>query len=276
MQMSGVRWAAAAALALAVAACSEKSSTTSAATASFSVNLTDAGIANVQSATVWVSRVYLIGGTDTTGTQFTIDSTPASYDLLSLQGGVTAALGSKTIPVGNYSQLRLVVDSAMLTLKSPLTFSNGSTSKTVKVPGGQQTGIKVNFDSTVHVAPGQTILVVDFDASRNFVFTGPSTAPTGVLFTPVLHATVQNVAASIAGTVTPASAKAKLYAIFQSNNDTVTTALADTTTGAYKLWFLPPGTYTVTAVGTASGSTLNASKTITRRAAQDTTGVNIP
>ncbi len=268
------RWAAVAAVALAAAGCSE--STTSASTASFSVVLADAGIADVQSATVWISKVYLIGGTDTTGTRFTIDSTPAEYNLLSLQSGVTAALGTKTIPVGDYEQLRFVVDSAVLTLKAPLTFSDGSTTKTVRVPSGMQTGIKVNFDGPVHVAPGQTILVVDFDASRNFVFTGRPPNPNGVLFTPVLHATVQNVAASIAGTVATVSAKAKLYAILTSDNDTVTTALADTTTGAYKLWFLPPGAYTVTAVGTASGSTYNQSKSVTVRAAQDTTGVNFP
>ncbi len=268
-------WAAAAAIAASAFACSESSPTGAAATASLTVKLTDSPIANVQSAEVWISKVYLIGGTDTTGIRYTIESTPDSFDLLSLQGGVTALLGTETIPVGDYTQLRMIVDSAVVTLKPPLTFGDGSTSKSVKVPSGMQTGIKVSFDSAVHVAPGETILVVDFDVSRNFVFTGPPSAPHGVIFTPVLHATVQNVAASSAGTTPPAD-RAKLYAIFQSDNDTVTTALADTVTGNYKLWFLPPGTYTVTAVGTASGSTLNASKTITLRAAEDTTGVNFP
>ncbi len=238
--------------------------------------LTDGPSENIQTATVWISKVYLIAGSDTTGTRFTIDSTPAQFDLLSLQGGVTAELGTKTIPVGAYSQLRLVVDSAQVTLKPPLTFSDGSSTKLLKVPSGMQTGIKVNFDAPVNVVPGQTILVVDFDASRNFVFTGPSSSPNGVLFKPVLHATVQNVAASIAGTVATVAARAKLYAIMTSDNDTVTTALADTTTGAYKLWFLPPGAYTVTAVGTASGSTYNQSLSVTVRAGQDTTGVNFP
>ncbi len=264
----------AAAVALFAAAGCESS--TAAATGQISAVLTDAPLANVQSATVWISKIYLIGGTDTSGTRFVIDSTAASYSLLSLQGGVTAALGTQTIPVGNYTQMRLIVDSASITLKSPMTFSDGSTTKTVKVPSGMQTGIKVNFDGPVNVHPGQTILVVDFDASRNFVFTGPSSSPTGVLFTPVLHATVQDVAASIAGTVATVAARAKLYAILSSNNDTVTTALADTTTGAYKLWYLPPGTYTVAAVGTASGSTYNHTLSVTVRAAQDTTGVNFP
>jgi hypothetical protein len=234
--------------------------------------LTDSPIANVQSATVWISSVYLSGGANGSGPRYTLTTSPASYDLLSLQGGVTAALGTATIPTGTYSQLRFVVDSARLTLAGGLTFPGGSSSAMLTVPSGMQTGIKVTFENPVQITPGQTILVADFDVSQSFVLTGPAAAPTGALFKPVIHATVQNVAASIAGTVTPASSQAKVYAIFNSSGDTLATALADATSGAYKLWYLTPGAYTVTAVG----SGLNASKSITLRAAEDTTGVDFP
>src|SRR4029077_1987450 len=73
-----------------------------------SIRLTDAPNPGIASAVVWVSRVSLVGG----GAAVDISTTPAQYDLLSLQGGVTAALGSASIPVGDYEQLRLVVDSA--------------------------------------------------------------------------------------------------------------------------------------------------------------------
>jgi uncharacterized protein DUF4382 len=248
------------------------SSSESPGTGQVSVLMTDSPIADVQSAMVWVSRVYLIGGSDSTGTQYTITSTPAAYDLLSLQGGVTAALSTATVPTGTYAQLRFVVDSARITLAGGLTFPGGSATTTLTVPSGMQTGIKVDFQGPVLVAPGQTVLVADFNVSQSFVLTGPASAPTGAIFKPVIHATVDNVAASIAGTVTPAAAKAKLYAIFGSSGDTVATALADTTSGAYKLWFLPPGAYTVTAVG----ASLNVSKTLTLRADEDTTGVDFP
>ncbi len=257
-----------AALALIAGACSS-SSNSGPSTGSFSVVLTDATNPLVGSATVYTHGIYLIGGSDTSGQHVTITTTPASYDLLSLQNGVTAALGTSTIPVGTYSQMRLIVDSARITLAPPHKFTDSSTSKLLTVPSGQQTGIKVVMDSVL-VHPGQTILVVDFDVSRNFVFQGGTTTPSGVLFKPVLHATVQNVAASIAGTVTPASSHSIVYAI--NGTDTVTSANADTTTGAYKLWYLPPATYSVTAVGTG----VNATKTVTVRAAQDTTGVNLP
>jgi hypothetical protein len=238
-------------------------------TGQVAVQLTDAPIENVQSATVWVSSVYLIGGSDSTGARFTVLSTPQQYDLLTLTNGATAALGVATIPIGNYTQLRFVVDSARITLKAGKTFSDGSSSKTLQTPSAQRTGIKVDFSGPVNIVPGQTILVVDFDMARNFVFTGPSASPTGVLFTPVLHATVRDIAGSIAGTVTPANAKARLYAIL--NGDTITSALADSLTGVYKLWFLPPGSYSVAAVATGF-QTQTASAAVAD--AQNVTGLN--
>lgn len=257
-----------AAVALAVGGCS---SSESSGTGQLAVRLTDAPGDFVQSATVWVSSLYLIGGTDTTSSRIVISSTPARYDLLALQGGVTAALGTATIPVGDYSQMRLVVDSARVTLKSPLTFVGGLSSAALQTPSGQQTGIKVNFSAPVHVAPGQTVLVVDFDVSRSFVFTGQASNPTGVIFKPVLHATVQDIAASVAGTVSPASAKAKLFAIV--GTDTVATAFADTTTGAYVLRYLDPRVSPFTVAATAAGY-MTQTKTVPLRTAQDTTGVN--
>lgn len=226
--------------------------------------LTDAPGDSIASATVWISKVVLVGDSS----QYAVD-TSVSYDLLSLQNGVTALLGSTTVPVGTYEQLRLVVDSARVVLASGLTFANGDSAANLKVPSGMQTGIKVNFGGPIRVAPGQTDLVVDFDVSRSFVLTGPPTAPLGVIFKPVIHATVQNVAGSIAGTVTPAAAHAQVFAI--AGSDTVASALADTTSGAYTLWYLAPGTYTVAAA--ASGYT-GATQSVTVGAAQAVTGVD--
>lgn len=239
------------------------------ATGQIAVQLTDSPSDNIQSATVWISSVYLIGGGDSTGGRYTVLSTAQQYDLLTLTGGATAALGVATIPVGNYNQMRFVVDSARITLKAGSTFSDGTSSRTLLTPSAQQTGIKVDFSGPVNVTPGQTILVVDFDVSRNFVFTGPSGSPTGVLFKPVLRASVRDIAGSISGTVTPASSKARLYAIM--DGDTITSALADSVTGAYKLWFLPPGSYNVAA--TATGF-LSISVSTSVGEAQAVTGVN--
>jgi len=251
-----------------VAACSN---TERAGTGVLVVRLSDAPGEQIQSATVWISRVYLIGSHDSTGDRIVVSDTAAMYDLMTLQGGVTAALGTVTLPVGDYDQMRLVVDSAQVTLKAPSTFSDGSTTKSMKTPSGQQSGIKVNFDAPVHVIEGQTVLVVDFDVSRNFVFTGPPGAPHGVLFKPVLHATVMDIAGSIAGTVSPVSSKAQLFAIV--GTDTVASALADTTTGAYVLRYLDPRVSPFTVAAAATGFTTQ-TRTVPLRTAQDTTGVD--
>jgi hypothetical protein len=242
-------------------------------TGQLTVRLTDAPGNYVQSATVYISAIYLIGGNDTTGTRFTISETPQQFDLMTLQNGVTTALGTATIAVGDYTQMRLKVDSARVTLKAGVTI-DGSSTVSLRTPSAQQSGIKVNFSGPLHVAPGETFLVVDFDVARNFVFQGPRGAPTGVSFKPVLHAVVTDLAASIAGTVGPAAAaaaKPSVYAIV--GTDTVASAQADSTTGAYRLRYLDPRVSPFTVAVVAVGYTTQ-TRSVTVRDAQDTTGVN--
>ncbi len=155
--------------------------------------LTDAPSDQIASARVWISRAYLVPGNDDgDGPGFTITDDPQEYDLLELQNGVTALLGDDLIPVGDYAQLRLVVDSAKISLVEGATFADGSSTRTLKVPSGMQSGIKVLFAGKVHVDPAGTDLVVDFDVTQNFTFQGaPGSPPTGVLFTPLLKGSVQ-------------------------------------------------------------------------------------
>lgn len=234
------------------------------------VRLTDAPADDFQSATVFVSGVTLVGG-GTSASGEVISEAKASFDLLALQNGVTATLGSASVPTGTYTQIRLVVDSARVVLAAGRTFADGSSSAVLRVPSGQETGIKVTFGPPVAVAEGETVLVVDFDVSRSFVFQGPRTSPNGVLFKPVLHAVAADVAASISGTVVPALASATVYAI--AGTDTVATAFANPGSGAYTLRFLPPGSYVVAA--SATGFAVALSGTITLGAAENRTGVNL-
>src|SRR5437867_2173974 len=84
------------------------------------VKLTDAPSDDFQSATIYISSVSVIGSG---GGEQTISSAKASFDLLTLQNGVTATLGSASVPTGTYSQIRLLVDSARVVLKAGLLFS---------------------------------------------------------------------------------------------------------------------------------------------------------
>jgi hypothetical protein len=96
-------------------------------------------------------------------------------------------LADHLVPARSYGQLRLIVDSAEVTLVDGAHFSDGSTTKELTIPSGAQTGIKVQLASPITADAGElTIVTVDFDVADNFVLQGPADAPHGVIFTPVL------------------------------------------------------------------------------------------
>lgn len=152
------------------------------------LHLTDAPAPNIESAVVYISRAYLVPGDSGNGVD--VSTTAQSYDLLTLQNGVTTLIGDATVPAARYAQLRLVVDSARLTLAAGSTFDDGSNTALLTVPSGARTGIKVSFPGTLDLTQNADV-VVDFDVAQNFVFNGPSTGPFRVLFTPTLKGTAQ-------------------------------------------------------------------------------------
>jgi hypothetical protein len=257
-------------LVLVAAACSSDNSTGGSGTGTVEIRLTDAPSDDFESATIFVSQVSLQPG-DANASAVVVSSTKASFDLLTLQNGVTAELGQSSVPTGTYSQVRMIVDSARVVLKSGNTFSDGSTTAILKVPSGSESGLKINFSTPLSVTAGQTVLLVDFDLSQSFVFQGPRSHPNSVLLKPVVHATALNVAASISGTITPVTSAATVYAI--SGTDTVQTTSANATTGAYTLSFLPPGTYVVAAKATGFQVSVSASTVLGN--SQNLTGVDL-
>jgi len=163
---------------------------------SVQIFLTDAPSEIIASAEVWISRVYLQGGSDgeTEGGRvdlFNDPENPRWYDLLTLRDGVTADLtGVVDVDVGLYNQLRLVVDSARVTLVDGVFFEDETNSATLFVPSGSTSGIKVLLDRDLEPVEGETTtLTVDFDVDQNFVIQG-SQGPggiQGIIFTPLLR-----------------------------------------------------------------------------------------
>lgn len=140
----------------------------------------------IASATVEIGAVSLVGAEDG---EVTLTDAGGTYDLLDLQNGVTATLASVVVPAGTYIQLRLEVLSASVTLVDGTTFADGSGTQDLVVPSGAHSGIKINLDDGDEepgftVAEGESIVLLDFDVSRNFVLTGPPGAPLRALFTP--------------------------------------------------------------------------------------------
>lgn len=229
--------------------------------------LTDAPSDYIESAVVEIGRIEILpaGG----GPRQVIVEDAGSYDLLDLQNGVTADLGIAPIEAGDYSELRMIVESAEITLVDGYEFNDGTTTRTLFVPSGAQTGIKIKLMSPdgddgagITISQGETVLVVDFDVAQNFVIQGNPETPAGIhgiLFTPVLRAIVRDVAGSIAGTVAaPAGVVVEGLTVTATRTgaedaDATTLVKAD---GTFLLPFMTPGTYSVT-VAAPDGHTAN-------------------
>lgn len=230
--------------------------------AQLTVALTDAPSDRYEKAVVEIGEIQIL---PQDGPPITLAASGGTHDLLELQDGVTADLASLSIDPGTYLQVRLVVESARITLAEGLEFNDGTTERDLFVPSGAQTGIKVNLRTAdgngqgagIEIAPGETILVVDFDVGQNFVVQGDPDAESGiedVLFTPLLRASVRDVAASISGTVTldegdpveSASVRAELLdsdVMEELQTDEATAVTAGS--GDYTIHFLSPGEYEV-------------------------------
>lgn len=218
--MKNVRTTALSTLALAAAfalplACSDSGSTSplnSSGSGTMVVRLTDAPFStdSVKSVNIFVVRVdarQSDADSATTDKDLSDDSlsmggwksvaTPnASFDLLALQNGVSQVLGQATLAAGTYSGFRLVIDPT----KSSVTLKNGqvltgTSSPSVTFPSAARSGIKIVLSQPVQVVAGTTTnLLVDFDVNNSFVQRGNSIQKNGLLFKPVIHATITNTA----------------------------------------------------------------------------------
>jgi len=228
-------------------------------TATLTLALTDAADVLYEAATIEVGEVRM---TRAGGAPVVLTDYAGEHDLLELQDGVMADLATLEIEAGRYLQLRLEVLSASATLADGFQFADGSVTRDLRVPSGAQSGIKINLTSAdgdpdnagVFIASGQSILVVDVDVSQNFVVQGPTADPLAiqdVAFTPLLRASLHDVAGSISGTVTYASATPAEESEPMQTDMASTPAASD---GTYTLWFLSPGDYEVSAAATIGGS----------------------
>ncbi len=247
--------------------------------AQFTVALTDGPGAWFESAEVTFGEVWAI---QAGGPPILLSDDGGTWNLLELQNGVMAELATADIDApARLLQLRLHIVSATVTLAAPYEFTDGEPTAELFVPSGAQSGIKINLRDVegnedgagVDLVPGATILaVVDMDVERNFVVNGSPDDPDGikgVLFTPLLRATLEDIAGSISGTVTYVSAtpdeeaeRAKIAAVLVPGSSDLPVEEMETLDGAavaredgtYTVLFLSPGTYNVSATATIDGT----------------------
>ena len=117
----------------------------------------------------------------------------ASFNLMDLQNGVSVSLGDAEVAAGSYRSLRLILDTdqSSVTLKTGLTLT-GTSSPSILFPSAGQSGIKVQFTTPIEVDEGATTdVLLDFDAEESFVVRGNTILQNGLLFKPVIRASVQ-------------------------------------------------------------------------------------
>lgn len=262
-------------------------------TATVRVLLTDAPSDYIAAAEVDIGAVELIPSDDGERVVLSEDGTDGFVNLLDFQAAATTPIAEADIDGGSFSQLRLVVEAARVELAEGYTFRDGSTEKDLKVPSGAQTGIKLNLhpavgdDGPVEIMPGETVLVLDFDVSESFVLLGNFETPAGVhgvIFKPTIRVAVEDVAASISGTVSTelegVSVEGLTVRAEPTDGGTVAgyqsetgTALTDEN-GDYTIFFLVPGSYEVTVDLEAGLGTEPSSRPITLGNGEAATGAD--
>ena len=187
------------------------------------VKLTDAPFLSdsVASVDVFVVRVDgRVGSTDDADADANLQSGTAAgwhtlaepnalYDLLTLQNGATATLGSATLTAGTYNGFRFIIDpnQSSITLKNGKKLTNTS-SPSVTFPSASRTGIKIVLSKPVEIVGGATTtFLIDFDVNNSFVMRGNSIDQNGLLFKPVIKGTITD-AATVNATVRLANSTA--------------------------------------------------------------------
>jgi hypothetical protein len=89
------------------------------------------------------------------------------YDLLTLRDSVTTRLVDKdSMPVGEITQIRLILGPDNSVMVDSVLYD-------LKVPSGEQSGIKINVNKLLNF-DDETYLLIDFDAEKSIVYTGNS------------------------------------------------------------------------------------------------------
>lgn len=167
-------------------------------------------------------------------------------NLLDLTNGVTKNLVDLDVPVGIYDLVRVYVKGVNVVLTDGSTFD-------LKVPSGEQTGIKIFIKPGLVVEGGLSAdLLLDFDVSKSFVAKGGGSNfenINGFNFKPVIKACNMSTAGTLSGKVTTlqeevaVGLKGAQVAVFAA--DTLNTTTFTDADGKYMVMGLMAGGYDV-------------------------------
>ena len=144
------------------------------------VRLTDAPI---DADAITVSLVSFTVIDSETGDRETVPLNPEAegINLLDYQDGLTLLIADNTVSIGHLDQFRLQVG------EDP-TITIAGEEHDLHIASGSSSGIKFFLDERVELNGGDTFdVTLDFDAQASVVATGPPSAPTGYVMTPVIR-----------------------------------------------------------------------------------------
>ena len=193
----------------ALAAACSGTATTAVGNGTMAVQLTDAPFLadSVKSVDIFVIRVdgrvadadsatAAKGATDdsaNTDGWITLARPNQSVNLLAYQNGAALPLGSASVAAGNYRGFRLIIDAtrSTLTLKNGMVLT-GTSTPSIKFPSASRSGLKIVLAQPVNITANQTTTVlVDFMVENSFVMNGNSISQNGLIFSPVIRASVK-------------------------------------------------------------------------------------
>ncbi len=245
-------------------------------TSTANVLITDAPFPfdTVQSVDVYIVSIAFSTQPDTGGSAdsmswVTVTEPHRSINLLELQRGDTALLGTGQVPAGRYRAVRMIID----TDSSGIRFVNGSAAL-VHWGGPGRQAIHAFVEAAVDLPAEGADIVIDFDVGRSFHYNDLGDG--GFNFLPWIRAVNPAATGSIAGTVrrdssagTPGPLKSVTVSAWgggPGNWYIFSTGVTDTA-GHYRLAYLLPGTYIVGVdppASTSLGSALDSNVVVIR------------
>lgn len=202
----------------------------------------------------------------------TLMETDIDVNLLELTNGTTEMLADVEVPAGTYDLFRVYVKGVNVVLTDERVFD-------LKVPSGQQTGIKLFVKPAITVVGGlSSDLLLDFDVSRSFVAKGNINRVeniNGFNFKPVIKVSNMSTTGTLVGNVSSmeddmaVALEGAQISIFAA--DTLNTTAFSDGDGNYAIMGLDSGTYKVFAEreGYASSDTLEVTISAANNSIQD-------
>ena len=224
------------------------------------VRMHDAPVDDADNVFVTVDRVEVFRSDGGSEIKETLVDTPAQYDLLALQNGVEAVLGTAEFPAGDYRSIRLIIAADSrddIDTLPPEDLNNyiviDGEAFPLIVPSGAQTGIKFNHHFTIDEGEIK-VLTFDFDVRQSVHQRGHQ----GIFnLRPTLRLidTVANFGTLSGNVATEDASPIPDAAVVSAQQAGVEVASAgvDTTTGDYEIGPLAPGTYDLVVIAPGFG-----------------------